>query len=192
MLRRIYGGLRGIRVRTRSTTTRDRNLQFRRAVSTGGSPLDFFAFSPVFMCNLARRAPQNLEKAAKKSSGENRVKSCHVCGCHGFVRPWLSGISRNKRGLGLLTTKALFAALSGIGGNPVLFSFLHRSMLLLFGLRGSTWDTQAYQRISCLLSLIDLGCSDVRVREQQFERGGGKLSSPVKCYTISASAPRPL
>ena len=36
-------------LRTRSTTTRDRNLQFRGAVSTGGSP--------VFMCNLVRRAP---------------------------------------------------------------------------------------------------------------------------------------
>ena len=52
-------------VRTRATTTRDRNLQFRGAVSTGGSPLDFFAFSPVFMCNLVRRAPKNLEKVAK-------------------------------------------------------------------------------------------------------------------------------
>ena len=51
--------------RTSSTTTRDRNLQFRGAVSTGGSPLDSFAFSPVFMCNLVRRAPQNLEKVAK-------------------------------------------------------------------------------------------------------------------------------
>ena len=30
--------------RTRSTTTRDRNLQFRGAVSTGGSPLDFLFF----------------------------------------------------------------------------------------------------------------------------------------------------
>ena len=31
-------------VRTSSTTTRDRNLQFRGAVSTGGSPLDFLFF----------------------------------------------------------------------------------------------------------------------------------------------------
>ena len=31
----------------------------------GGSPLDFFAFSPVFMCNLVRRAPWNVEKVAK-------------------------------------------------------------------------------------------------------------------------------
>ena len=35
-----------------------RRLHWR--LSTG-----FFAFSPVFMCNLVRRAPQNLEKVAK-------------------------------------------------------------------------------------------------------------------------------
>ena len=34
-------------LRTRSTTTRDRNLQFRGAVSTGGSPLDFLLFLQV-------------------------------------------------------------------------------------------------------------------------------------------------
>ena len=33
--------------RKRSTTTRDRNLQFRGAVSTGGSPLDFLLFLQV-------------------------------------------------------------------------------------------------------------------------------------------------
>ena len=32
------------KLRTSSTTTRDRNLQFRAAVSTGGSPLDFLLF----------------------------------------------------------------------------------------------------------------------------------------------------
>ena len=31
-------------VKTSSTTTRDRNLQFRGAVSTGGSPLDYLLF----------------------------------------------------------------------------------------------------------------------------------------------------
>ena len=35
-----------------------RRLHWR--LSTG-----FFAFSPVFMCNLVKRAPQNLEKVAK-------------------------------------------------------------------------------------------------------------------------------
>ena len=38
-------------VRTRSTTTRDRNLQFRGAVSTGGSPLDFLLFLQ-FLCAI--------------------------------------------------------------------------------------------------------------------------------------------
>ena len=52
-------------LRTRSTTTRDRNLQIsgRRLhwrLSTG-----FFAFSPGSLCNLVRLAPQNLEKVAK-------------------------------------------------------------------------------------------------------------------------------
>ena len=77
----------GILYRTRSTTTRDRNLQFRGAVSSGGSPLDFFAFSPVFMCNLVRTSSLKSGESSEKSSGENRVKSCHVCGCHGFFGP---------------------------------------------------------------------------------------------------------
>ena len=47
---RVFKGR--LEFRTSSTTTRDRNLQFRGAVSTG-----FSAFSPVFMCNLVRRAP---------------------------------------------------------------------------------------------------------------------------------------
>ena len=48
-------------------------------------PLDFFGFFPVFMCNLVRRALKSGE-SSEQSSGENRVKSCHVCGCHGFFR----------------------------------------------------------------------------------------------------------
>ena len=56
-----------------------RRLHWR--LSTG-----FFAFSPGSLCNLVRGAPQNLE-SSEKSSGENRVKSCHVCGCHGFFGP---------------------------------------------------------------------------------------------------------
>ena len=45
---RIFFAIRvriaNILFRTSSTTTRDRNLQFRGAVSTGGSPLDFLLF----------------------------------------------------------------------------------------------------------------------------------------------------
>ena len=74
--------------RTSSTTTRDRNLQFRGAVSAGGSPLDLFAFSPVFMRNLVRQAPKNLEKVAKnpvEKIASNPVTSVAVM----VFRPWI-------------------------------------------------------------------------------------------------------
>ena len=52
----VWGGLQeGLKVRTRLTTARDRNLQFRDTVSTGffeSSPVDFYPFSPGFLCNL--------------------------------------------------------------------------------------------------------------------------------------------
>ena len=57
-----------------------RRLHWR--LSTG-----FFAFSPGSLCILVRRAPQKSGESSEKSSGENRVKSCHVCGCHGFFSP---------------------------------------------------------------------------------------------------------
>ena len=72
--------------RTRSTTTRDRNLQFRGAVSTGGSPLDFCFFSSIYV-QFSKTSPLKSRESSEKSSGENRVKSCHVCGCHGFFCP---------------------------------------------------------------------------------------------------------
>ena len=51
-------------VRTSSTTTRDRNLQFRGVVSTGGSPLDFFLFLQIYV-QFSKTSPLNLEKVAK-------------------------------------------------------------------------------------------------------------------------------
>ena len=42
-----HGRFSSAHVRTHSTTTRDRNLQFRGAVSTGGNPLDFLLFLQV-------------------------------------------------------------------------------------------------------------------------------------------------
>ena len=75
-----------IKLRTRSTTTRDRNLQFRGAVSTGGSPLDFLVFLQ-YLCAISKTSPLKSGESSEKSSGENRVKSCHVCGCHGFFGP---------------------------------------------------------------------------------------------------------
>ena len=40
----LLSNFKFLNLRTSSTTTRDRNLQFRGAVSTGGSPLDFLLF----------------------------------------------------------------------------------------------------------------------------------------------------
>ena len=81
----------GLFVRTSSTTTRDRNLQFRGAVSTGGSPLEalhwiFCFFSSIYV-QFCKTSPLKSGESSEKSSGENRVKSCHVCGCHGFFGP---------------------------------------------------------------------------------------------------------
>ena len=75
------------KIRTSSTTTRDRNLQFRGAVSTGGSPLDFFCFFSSFYVQFSKTSPLKSGESSEKSSGENGVKSCHVCGCHGFFGP---------------------------------------------------------------------------------------------------------
>ena len=74
-------------VRTRSTTTRDRNLQFRGAGSTGGSPLDFLLFLPSMYVQFSKTSPLKSGESSEKSNGENRVKSCHVCGCHVFFGP---------------------------------------------------------------------------------------------------------
>ena len=60
-----------------------RRLHWR--LSTG-----FFAFSPVFMCNLVRRAPQNLEKVAKNPVEKIASNPVTSCGCHGFFGPDLS------------------------------------------------------------------------------------------------------
>ena len=93
------------KLRTRSTTTRDRNLQFRGAVSTDFffSGI-FFLFSPGLLWSLARKWPQNVEKVARFPGGEKGVESCHVSGCHGFFCPdtcfetfWKVGVSGTVR-----------------------------------------------------------------------------------------------
>ena len=53
-----------LKFRTSSTTTRDRNLQFRGAVSTGGSPLIFCFFSSIYV-QFSKASPLKLEKVAK-------------------------------------------------------------------------------------------------------------------------------
>ena len=55
------------------------------------SPLEalhwiFCFFSSIYV-QFSKTSPLKSGESSEKSSGENRVKSCHVCGCHGFFRP---------------------------------------------------------------------------------------------------------
>ena len=55
------------------------------------SPLEalhwiFCFFSSVYV-QFSKTSPLKSGESSEKSSGENRVKSCHVCGCHGFFGP---------------------------------------------------------------------------------------------------------
>ena len=36
---------------------------------------------------FSKTSPLKSGECSEKSSGENRVKSCHICGCHGFFSP---------------------------------------------------------------------------------------------------------
>ena len=55
----------------------------RRLHCTGGSPLDFLLFLQYYV-QFSKTSPLKSGESSEKSTGENRVKSCHVCGCHGF------------------------------------------------------------------------------------------------------------
>ena len=62
--------------RTRFTTTRDRNQQ-RGNFSTGFlkfSPVEFFPYSPGFLCELVMKSPEIVEKIAR-SPGEERAQN---------------------------------------------------------------------------------------------------------------------
>ena len=37
--------------------------------------------------SFSKTSPLKSGESSEKSSGENRVESCHVCGCHGFFGP---------------------------------------------------------------------------------------------------------
>ena len=55
------------------------------------SPLEalhwiFCFFSSIYV-QFCKTSPLKSGESSEKSSGENRVKSCHVCGCHGFFGP---------------------------------------------------------------------------------------------------------
>ena len=73
-------------IRTSSTTTRDRNCNFGAP-----SPLEalhwiFCFFSSIYV-QFSKTSSLKSGESSAKSRGENRVKSCHVCGCHGFFGP---------------------------------------------------------------------------------------------------------
>ena len=89
LIRRGFGGFRGVAfsLRTSSTTTRDRNLQFRGAVTPLEALHWIFCFFSSIYVQISKTSPLKSRKSSEKSSGENRVKSCHVCGCHGFFGP---------------------------------------------------------------------------------------------------------
>ena len=46
----------------------------------------FCFFSSIYV-QFSKTSPLKSGESSEKSSGENRVKSCHVCGCHGFFGP---------------------------------------------------------------------------------------------------------
>ena len=52
------------------------------------SPLEalhwIFCFFSSIHVQFGKTSPTKSGESSEKSSGENRVKSCHVCGCHGF------------------------------------------------------------------------------------------------------------
>ena len=55
------------------------------------SPLEalhwiFCFFSSIYV-QFSKTSPPKSGENSEKSSGESRVKSCHVCGCHGFFGP---------------------------------------------------------------------------------------------------------
>ena len=57
-----------------------RRLHWR--LSTG-----IFGFFSSIYVQFSKTSPLKSGESSEKSSGENRAKSCHVCGCHGFFGP---------------------------------------------------------------------------------------------------------
>ena len=46
-----------------------------------------FCFFSSLYVQFSKTSPLKSGESSAKSSAENRVKSCHVCGCHGFFGP---------------------------------------------------------------------------------------------------------
>ena len=64
------------------------------------SPLEalhwiFCFFSSIYV-QFSKTSPLKSGESSEKSSGENRFKSCHVCGCHGFFGPDLRLRARKR------------------------------------------------------------------------------------------------
>ena len=78
--------IRSAYVRTRSTMTRDRVCNFGAP-----SPLEalhwIFCFFSSFYVQFSKTSPLKSGESSETSSGENRVESCRICGCHGFFGP---------------------------------------------------------------------------------------------------------
>ena len=80
------------KVRRRSTTTEDRNLQFGHRLQWTlhwifKNILQWIVpLSPGFLCSSVRRSPPNLEKITRFPGGEKNAESCHVSGYYGFCR----------------------------------------------------------------------------------------------------------
>ena len=93
---RIRYFCRSIRVRSRWSTPKSGHVRPRQGTEIcnfgAPSPLEalhwiFCFFSSIYV-QFSKTSPLKSGESSEKSSGENRVKSCHVCGCHGFFRPW--------------------------------------------------------------------------------------------------------
>ena len=85
-------------LRTRSTTTRDRNLQFRGAVSTGFFFVNFLRWIFPFLqvdCNLIRKSPQNVEKLPQFPGGEKEWNPGTSLAVMVFSVPKFSGFSKH-------------------------------------------------------------------------------------------------
>ena len=61
------------------------------------SPLEALHWIFYFLSSLyvpsSKTSPLKSGESSEKSSGENRVKSCHVCGCHGFFGTFKRGVT---------------------------------------------------------------------------------------------------
>ena len=55
-----------------------------------------FAFFSSIYVRFSKTSPLKSGESNETSSGENRVKSCHVSGCHGFFGPeWFSNLNND-------------------------------------------------------------------------------------------------